>query len=238
MKSKLKSENLSRWQKNKNQTALELLTSMDHGYAKTRLANKDMHLVHPDFDIMISEKCCKNLKKRPFDEFAKRELMKGYLTGLRIAEGGARELNASQRLKNGGKLCTTYKKNIIVKMPIIDWSDNDIDTFIKEYDIPLSIAYTQYGFTRTGCFLCPFSLSLTHDLSRLHTYEPERYVVAMKWMKDVYIAQNVCLPFDLAYEKERKEKWEMQYGKMRYESLLLYRPTKANKYKSYQPSLF
>ena len=115
MKSKLKSENLSRWQKNKNQTALELLTSMDHGYAKTRLANKDMHLVHPDFDIMISEKCCKNLKKRPFDEFAKRELMKGYLTGLRIAEGGARELNASQRLKNGGNLCTTYKKTSLLK---------------------------------------------------------------------------------------------------------------------------
>lgn len=83
-----------------------------------------------------------------------------------------------------------------------------------------------------------FFLSLSHDLSRLHTYEPERYVVAMKWMKDVYIAQNVCLPFDLTYEKDRKEKWEMQYGKMRYESLLLYRPTKANKYKSYQPSLF
>ncbi|MCC2831858.1 phosphoadenosine phosphosulfate reductase family protein [[Clostridium] innocuum] len=238
MKSKLKSENLFRWQARKDQTALDLLVGVNSKFTKTRLANKDMHLLHPDFNIKVSEKCCKYLKKRPFEDFAKQNLMKGYITGLRIAEGGARELNASQRLKNGGKLCTAYRKNLIIKMPIIDWTDNDIEQFIQKYATPLSNAYTMYGYKRTGCFLCPFSLHLADDLKKLNEYEPNRYMVAMNWMQDVYIAQNVCLPFDTMYEEKRKQKWEHLYGKMRYESLLLYRPKKANKYKSFQPSLF
>ena len=45
----------------------------------------------------------------------------------------------------------------------------------------------------------------------------------MFWLKDVYIAQNVVLPFDKEYEKERVEKWK-EYEPMRYEMLKKYRP--------------
>lgn len=47
----------------------------------------------------------------------------------------------------------------------------------------------------------------------------------MYWLKDVYIAQNVELPFDEEYEKERKEKWDKDYYKMRLEMIEKYRPT-------------
>lgn len=46
----------------------------------------------------------------------------------------------------------------------------------------------------------------------------------MHWLKDVYIAQNVILPFDEAYERERKRAWRELYEPMRQEMLRKYRP--------------
>ena len=43
------------------------------------------------------------------------------------------------------------------------------------------------------------------------------------WLKDVYIAQNVILPFDEEYEKERIEKWK-ESEPMRYGMLKKHRP--------------
>ena len=42
---------------------------------------------------------------------------------------------------------------LINKLPIIDWTDKDIEDFINEYNVPLSKAYTEQGYERTGCFL-------------------------------------------------------------------------------------
>ena len=46
----------------------------------------------------------------------------------------------------------------------------------------------------------------------------------MHWLKDVYIAQNVVLPFDTAYEREREREWHLRYEPMRQEMLRKYRP--------------
>lgn len=128
--------------------------------------------------------------------------MKGFITGLRSGEGGARQLQADGRVKNGGSLCTATRGGLINKMPIIDWTDKDIKDFINEYNVPLSKAYTEQGYERTGCFLCPYSLQLRDKLVKLHKYEPLRYKAAMHWLKDVYIAQGVILPFDAECETE------------------------------------
>ena len=66
MKSKMKSEYLSRWHKRKDIKALNMLISADKKRAKLQIANKDMHMLHPDFGITATEKCCKYLKKQPF----------------------------------------------------------------------------------------------------------------------------------------------------------------------------
>lgn len=63
MKSKMKSELLHRWQATKNENSLECLIDTEGRMSRTKIANKDMHLLHPDFDIRVSEKCCKYLKK-------------------------------------------------------------------------------------------------------------------------------------------------------------------------------
>lgn len=81
----------------------------------------------------------------------------------------------------------------------------------------------EYGETRTGCFLCPYGLDVDKRLEMLHTYEPNHYKAALYFLKDVYIAQGVKLPFDADYMKEYEEQW-IGYEQMRYEMLKKYRP--------------
>ena len=191
---------------------------------QTKIADKYMHLMHADFPIMPSDDCCTYMKKKPFEKYAKENDMKGALQGIRYEEGGARAVSADRRIAQGGKLCTWIKGGIIQKAPMIDWTEEDVEQFIEKYDVPLSDAYTVYGFDRTGCMACPYSKRVDHDLQYLHDHEPNRYRAAMHWLKDVYIAQDVRLPFDEAYERERERAWREKYEPMRQEMLRKYRP--------------
>lgn len=233
MKSKLKAEHLSRWHKNGNTTSFSYMINSvspttGKPYMKTKIGDKDLHLLHDDFPIMASSKCCDYLKKMPFADYNKEQDIDGYFVGVRTGEGGVRELAAIKRVQTGGKLCTQVKDGKIMKMPIIDWTDDDIEQFITKYNIPLSRAYTEYGMERTGCMGCPFSRDVKFNLETLYKYEPSRYKASMFWLKDVYIAQNVKLPFDQDYEREREREWlkDGGYFDMRLEMLQKYRPEK------------
>lgn len=228
MKSKFKSELLHRWHTGKRTEYVycNLLEGrMPNGrLMRTRVADKDMHILSDDFDITPSPACCTYLKKNSSKGWADAHDMKGSLVGLRTAEGGIRRMQAERRVKEGGKLCTYFSHGSIRKAPIIDWSDAEVDEFVQKYNVPLSDAYTKYGFDRTGCMGCPYSRNLLHDLQYLHDHEPNRYKASMHWLKDVYIAQNVKLPFDEAYERERERTWSEVYEPMRQEMLRKYRP--------------
>ncbi|WP_279159598.1 phosphoadenosine phosphosulfate reductase family protein [Thomasclavelia cocleata] len=238
IKSKVKSEYLGRYQRKPSGTALDFLIDYKGKYQKTRIANKDMHLIHENFNIKITNLCCSYLKKKPFEKYQKDNQITGYITGIRNSEGGARELNNKNRIKSGGELCTATKGKSIVKMPIIDWTNENVDEFIDKYCIPLSKAYTKEGYERTGCFLCPYSMQIDKNLEKLFIYDPNRYKASMYWLKDVYIAQNVILNFDKNYEAERKKKWNNSYYKMRYEMLAKYRPDKADKFNNKQIDIY
>lgn len=232
IKSKLKSEYIHSWHNgNRGETIYRnmiLGKSKSGGECwKIKISDKDMHMLHDDFPLMISPNCCAELKKKPFKKYVNDNGLRGQMTGIRGNEGGARELNLNARItaNANAKLCTTVDKHgFIKKTPIIDWSDDDLEEFIKKYGVPLSDAYTKYGFRRTGCMCCPFSQQLTKDLSYLYCHEPNRYKASMHWLKDVYIAQNVILPFDKAYERERERMWWNVYEPMRQEMLRKYRP--------------
>lgn len=221
IKSKMRSHTLRAYQNNPNcKSATALFNKKVH---KASIANKDFHILHPDFNIKVSPACCDYLKKKPFEKHIKENDLAGYFTGERISEGGARAFQAEKRVKEGKPICTKISGNYTVKAPIIDWSDEMVEEFIKRENVPLSEAYTKYGMSRTGCCCCPFSKELAEDLKMLWEYEPQKYKASMFWLKDVYIAQNVILPFDEEYEKERIEKWK-EYEPMRYEMLKQHRP--------------
>lgn len=227
VKSKLRSEFLNRWQNGNRtrsvvQNLVEGKTNSGKRAARTVLADKDMHMLSDEFPIIPSKECCHVLKKKPFLYYAKENGMMGYAYGIRMEEGGARKLNALK--KSEGKICTSIGGGYIRKAPIIDWSDANLEEFIDKYRVPLSDAYTKYGFTRTGCMACPFARDVDHNLQYLHDHEPNRYKAAMHWLKDVYIAQNVELPFDEEYERERVRTWFEVYEPMRQEMLRKYRP--------------
>ena len=227
LKSKVRSEFLNRWHKNaRTENVMDNLVigiTKSGKYARaTKLADKDMHMLSDEFPFMPSSMCCTVLKKKPFKEYAKKKQAAGHIEALRLAEGGARSINMLKHKE--GKICTFVSKGMIKKAPIVDWTDADIETFIKEYNVPLSDAYTKYGFHRTGCMACPYALDVAKNLEYLYLHEPNRYKAAMHWLKDVYIAQNVILPFDEAYERERERTWQEVYEPMRQEMLRKYRP--------------
>lgn len=230
IKSKLRSDYLNRWQRGTHSKSV--MNNLVYGVTanggnarQIKLADKDVHMLSDDFQIHISPRCCNILKKAPAKKYAHENQMKGQMTGLRQGEGGAREMKVVQREKDTQKICTSVdKKGFIRKSPLVDWSDDDLENFIETYEVPLSKAYTEYGFHRTGCMLCPFSRQLPSDLKYLYDHEPNRYKASMHWLKDVYIAQNVVLPFDEAYERERERMWWNVYEPMRQEMLRKYRP--------------
>jgi len=228
VRSKIKSEVLHAYQHSRTDASILNLfygeTTTGKTMRKTRVADKDMHMLHKDFSIMASNGCCKYMKKTPFRQYEKLNAIKGCFVGMRMAEGGARESRAAIRVKEGGKLCTYEKGGVTFKAPIMDWANKDVDEFVEKYNVPLSDAYTKYGFTRTGCMACPFALDVDNSLKYLFYHEPNRYKAAMYWLKDVYIAQNVVLPFDEAYEREREREWRLRYEPMRQEMLRKYRP--------------
>lgn len=207
IKSKMKSKDLRQYHYGKRSDALLLLLGQfgqGKMSAKHRFGDSDLHMLHDGFPIKPSYKCCDWLKKKPFEKFAKENGYLGCIQGVRTGEGGARDSAAQTRLFHGGKLCTWVKNGIIQKAPIIDWSDEDVDAFVKQYNVPLSDAYTKYGFHRTGCMACPYARDVRSGLEYLYYHEHNRYIASMHWLKNVYIAQNVKLPFDEAYERERE----------------------------------
>lgn len=168
IKSKVRSEFLHRYHiGNRSDSVMRNLvygiTGSGYPAQKTRLADKDMHMLHDDFPIKASPACCSYMKKKPFTKYGKENGIKGYAVGIRESEGGARSMNAKARSMKTGerlKLCTTMSGGYIKKMPLIDWTDEIIDAFVEKYDVPLSDAYTVYGFQRTGCMACPYAMDV------------------------------------------------------------------------------
>lgn len=231
LRSKMKAESISRIQKavknGKNKIKLKtwdnMISQNNCNCKKIYIANKDLHFIHEDFDIPVSQECCHQMKKIPFEIYADDHNIEGYFTGERMAEGGARQFLFEKKKKTGGNICTKIRGSYTIKTPIVDWSDEIVELFIREYKVPLSRAYTEYGYNRTGCFLCPFALELANNLEILYNKEPKKYKASLGFLKDVYIAQGVKLDFDPEYMNEFNKTWP-KYEAMRYEMLKKYRP--------------
>ncbi|WDS60550.1 PAPS reductase [Bacillus phage BC-6] len=166
------------------------------------LAKKDFHLLHPDLEYKIANKCCHYMKKMPFKDFAKDNNMNGTFTGVRSNEGGVRKVayTSCVHIKKIGD------KEYVTSMPIFDWTDEMMEEFISLYNVKLSRAYTEYGMERTGCMACPFSRNIQNDLKVIHDHEPIKYKASMKMLKEVYMDSGVECPWDEEYMKEYHER--------------------------------
>ena len=122
--------------------------------------------------------CCQELKEHGGEG-------RFVITGVRWAESSRRKNSrhmAEEHSKSGKqvmstdnteeapmfKFCHTYHKRIL--NPIIDWTDDEVWEFIKEYEVPYCKLYDQ-GFKRLGCIGCPMSTRQKQELDAYPKYK-------------------------------------------------------------------
>ncbi|MBR9655790.1 phosphoadenosine phosphosulfate reductase family protein [Bacillus cereus] len=215
IKSKLKSEALGTYQRHidkplsTSRTRQLISGEAEKAGEKTgkktmySLAKKDFHLLHPDLEYKIANKCCHYMKKLPFKDFAKDNDMYGTFTGVRSSEGGVRAATYKSCVHIGKGF---DGREYITSMPIFDWTDEMMNEFIEVFDVKLSDAYTIYGMERTGCMACPFSKDIQFDLETIFKYEPIKYKASMKMLKHIYMDSGVECPWDEEYMQEYEER--------------------------------
>ena len=117
-----------------------------------------------DFKLKVSHLCCKELKKKPLDEWKKKNGKTITITGMMRGEGGQRANIDCIHFKDG-KVNKFHPLAKVTK----EWEE----WFIKEYNIQLcKLYYEPYNFDREGCKGCPFNLYLQRELTTLEKYFP------------------------------------------------------------------
>jgi len=128
--------------------------------------------------------CFTKLKEEPFKR-ARRDLgLVGFITGLRREESHWRK---SWQRKTWNRRMRYWLVN-----PIIDWSKQDVEAYIKKHNLPVNPCYRLYG--AANCWYCPFArksevlrLAEIHPelIEQLSKYE-ERYGPAYYFGRHVY----------------------------------------------------
>ena len=73
-----------------------------------------------------------------------------------------------------------YQRNKTVINPIIDWTDEDVWEFIREYEVPYCKLYDK-GYKRLGCIGCPMSTRQKQELEQYPKYK-QAYIRAFEKM--------------------------------------------------------
>ena len=132
------------------------------------------------FKLRVSDKCCLNLKKKPFAKWKADNGKSIVMTGMRKSEGG---LRASIK----GCILTDDKGNLVKFHPLLVVSDEFEQWLIERERIKLcKLYYPPYNFKRTGCKGCPFSLDLQEQLTLMEIYMPNERAQCEQIWKPVY----------------------------------------------------
>lgn len=102
-----------------------------------------------EFNLKVSDKCCEEFKKKPFNQYIKQSGRHIRITGMMKSEGGQRTRINCILLK-GDKLVAFHPLAVV---------DNKFERwFIEKYQIELcKLYYPPFNFKRTGCKGCPFT---------------------------------------------------------------------------------
>lgn len=94
--------------------------------------------------------CCQVLKEHDGNN-------RVVLQGVRWAESSRRRRRWDVYTLGRSDLGSKTKRTAIAFVsPIIDWTDEDVWQYIKQFNLPYCSLYDQ-GYKRIGCILCPFS---------------------------------------------------------------------------------
>lgn len=130
-------------------------------------------LLNEVFDV--SEKCCYQLKKKPFHDFQQESGLYP-ISGEMASEGLQREM---KYLQSGG--CNNFGK-ITISKPLSIWLEDDIWAYIKERNLKISDIYHK-GAKRTGCMFCGYGCQFKDDsrLQMVYDMYPKWYDMFMNY---------------------------------------------------------
>lgn len=108
-------------------------------------------------------KCCTLLKERPFQTFLKAHNYEAAITGIRAAESRMRMFGIAQF----GQYYYAKTLKHWRYHPIAFWTQERLDTFHQENDIPMNKIYSM-GHERCGCWCCTGYLTWRRSLRQSH----------------------------------------------------------------------
>jgi len=92
--------------------------------------------------------CCDILKFSPLAEYARKNSVSSFITGLRSNESKKR------------RKYQVISKNPLIDVrqinPIIDWTEKEVWDYIRKYSLPINPIY-KLGIDRSGCWACPYT---------------------------------------------------------------------------------
>jgi 3'-phosphoadenosine 5'-phosphosulfate sulfotransferase (PAPS reductase)/FAD synthetase len=139
-----------------------------------------------------SEKCCDVIKKEPFHRYNK-ETGRTPITAVMADESRMRK---RQYLRIG---CNSFEsKTNPICMPMAFWTDGDIWSYIKKYNVPYSRIYDM-GEKRTGCMFCMFGVHLEKDenrFQRMKKTHPKHYDFCINKLGCGKVLDYIGVPYE------------------------------------------
>lgn len=120
----------------------------------------------------VSDKCCYELKKKPFRKF-ERKYKKKPILGIRSSESFERRMKYKSCFTKSGKF-----------IPLYDLSDEMLDKIYKRYNIEIPKIY-QY-INKTGCFGCPYGSWKHHTEKELKLLSQNQYKFVVNLFHESY----------------------------------------------------
>jgi 3'-phosphoadenosine 5'-phosphosulfate sulfotransferase (PAPS reductase)/FAD synthetase len=142
-------------------------------YGLGKVSEKWKYLLQTD--IKISDKCCNELKKKPFKRFEKESCLKPIL-GIMANESVHRQ---KEYLNTG---CNAFNITRPISRPIGFWTEQDILEYLKKYELKYPTIYGdiieledgKFGLTgviRTGCIFCAYGVHLEKGVNKFQKLE-------------------------------------------------------------------
>jgi len=172
-------------------------TYIDPKTGKLSVYNMPQYKFLLDAPFRISEECCDFSKKAPFKRYEEQTGRKAIL-GTTVDES---RLRRQKWIRYG---CNAFEAERPTSQPLSIFTEQDILTYIKEYNVKLASAYgdliytnngmyyenpivteglklTTTGCKRTGCCFCLFGITKETDrLLRLKELEPKKFDYIMR----------------------------------------------------------
>jgi len=143
-----------------------------------------------DAPFPISHRCCDFLKKNPAKEAEK--LYGAPYLGMTTEEGDQR---AQTYLRYG---CNIYDSKRPRSWPIAFWRHQDVLDYIEQFGVPYSTIYDM-GYTRTGCYVCPFGVHLEdppNRFQRMKETHPKLWSHCMDRLGLKKVLDFIKVPYD------------------------------------------